>query len=106
MITPWVKLGYAIYLNHLNQDTKDVIDGTSFGLLFEWQVHDLAYDFLSIIDIFVDSDTITKYKDSAQSVDVGRTIYSDNHGILSWVMWVLYKFSNPVSSIVDLFIHF
>ena len=106
IITPWVKLGYSIYLNHFNEKTKDAIDGSSFGVFFEWQIHDLAYYGLSFIDLFVDSDNVTSYKDSAQSVDVGKTIYSDDHGAFSWVMWGLYIFSNPVSSVVDLFIHF
>ena len=39
---------------------------------------------------------------SAKSVDVGRTIYSDNHGIMSVIMQIAYSWTNILPSIYDL----
>ena len=48
IITPWVQYGYSFYLNHINEDTKDVIDGTVLGTTIEWGLHNFAYTFSSI----------------------------------------------------------
>lgn len=63
--TPWVQFGYSVYLNHFNESTKDVIQGSSAGVSFEWLVHNIA-GYLGIGG------------ESAKHVDVGPTIFSDS----------------------------
>ena len=102
--TPWMQLGYSIYLNHFKEETKDVIQGSSFGVQFEWQAHNLMYT----IGKIVDNETIMN---SAKSVDVGKTIFDDNHaegfaGFASSAMKVLYALTtNPIYSIYDLIVY-
>ena len=32
IVTPWVRYGYCISLNYFNEDTKDIIKGSSIGM--------------------------------------------------------------------------
>ena len=96
VISSVMKLGYAIYLNHFNSSTKDVIRGSSIGLEYEWYLHNIMFYL-----------TFGKSQ-SARSVSVGRSIFSDNHsggiyGIASNVMKVSYMMlHNPFFWIWDL----
>ena len=102
--TPWMQLGYSIYLNHFKEETKDVIQGSSFGVQFEWQAHNLMYTIGKIID----NESIMN---SAKSVDVGKTIFDDNHaegfaGFGSSAMKFFYALTtNPIYSIYDLIVY-
>ena len=73
IITPWVQILYCGYLNHINEDTKDVITGSSFGAQHEWMVHNLGSLFYKIIG---DEE---RYE-SAAHADIGATIFADDHG--------------------------
>ena len=64
IISPWMRYGYSFYLNHFNADTKDVIQGSTAGTQFEWDLHNYAA-WLGVGG------------DSAKHLDVGKTIFSD-----------------------------
>ena len=83
IITPWVQYGYSVYLNYFREDTKDVVDGSSFGMQFEWELHNVAYAFSSVFGL-------EEYKDQSKHVDLGSTIFEDDHGFLSYVMFAMY----------------
>ena len=91
--TPLVRYGYSIYLNYINEDTKDVINGSSFGVEFEWFCHNIAY-------------YLTR-KDRFKSADIGHTIFDDYENrkksdstedrVLSIGMIILYFLCNPMA---------
>jgi len=97
ILTPWMQLGYSVYLNHFNNESKSIIDGTSAGVQFEWMMHNLAYIGFTVI-----GDEENKVK--AGHVDLGRTIFSDEHGTASVLMWIGYCILNPRAAIVDLIV--
>ena len=59
------------------------VSGTTFGIMWEWIVHNAAYDF----GVFLDIKTLT---DRGKDLDIGNTIYDDNHGIASLAMEASY----------------
>ena len=65
VLTPWMQFAYSFYLNHIKSDTRDIIKGSTFGVQFEWLLHNIYYLFNGNID--------------AKDVDVGPTIFADNH---------------------------
>ena len=46
--SPITQFGYSFYLNHFNDSTKDVINGSTLGVQSEWLVHNLGYVWYSI----------------------------------------------------------
>ena len=62
--TPWVQYAYAFYLNHINKSTKEVIKGSTSGVVFEWGLHNVAY----LLGF-----------EKGKDLDVGATIFSDNN---------------------------
>ena len=58
-----MQFGYSFYLNHFNDATKDIIQGTNSGMQQEWDLHNVAYIFFSLTGNKV-------YADRARSVDV------------------------------------
>ena len=60
-----------MYLNHFNKKTKDLITGSTKGIVFEWFVHNIAYMF-------------GVSKGSTKHLDIGSTIFKDmeDHPIL------------------------
>ena len=92
--TPWVRLAYAYYLNHINSDTKDVFRGSSFGIEFEWFCHNSAYIYYSFKG--------DKMKaNAAAEADIGPYIYCDNHEKWSPIMKKLYELLDPINSLND-----
>ena len=63
LLTPWMRYGYSFYLNHFNEQTKDVIQGSTYGIQFEWEFHNYA--------------AWLGFGESAKHLDVGKTIFSD-----------------------------
>ena len=99
IFTPWVQYGYCFWLNHINKNTKDVIDGTSIGMTFEWSLHNVAYVGSSLI-----GDQATA--DSAKDVNLGKTIFSDNHGgFIEYGMKHAYMFLYPFGAMYDYYIN-
>ena len=77
ILTPWVQLGFAIYLNHFKENTKSVIKGTSIGVQYEWMCHNIAYYAMTIAELF--GANYEKEIGRAKDVDVGSTIFADSH---------------------------
>ena len=59
-----MRYGYSFYLNHINSDTRNVIKGSTFGVSFEWEAHNLS----ALFGIG---------GESGKHLDVGATIFSD-----------------------------
>ena len=98
ILTPWMRYGYSFYLNHFNPKTKDVIQGSTAGVQFEWELHNYAA-WLGIGG------------DSAKHLDVGKSIFADGKthplgdeygnitatGVMSLGMRMVYIcFGNPI----------
>ena len=64
IFTPWVMGIYGTYLNHFNPKTKDIIQGTTMGFVFEWRMHNYAA-------------WVKIGGNSARNLDVGKSIFSD-----------------------------
>ena len=75
-----------------SSEFSDDIGGTSAGLAYEWEMHNIAYDLLCFLEKF--GVEVEAEKKKAKDVDVGYTIFSDNHRMLSVVMWGGDTFSN------------
>lgn len=104
IFNPVVKLGYSTYLNHFSE-CKKAIAGTSIGVFYEWELHNIAYRVFNPIAILTGSEKAKQYVVSAKNVDLGKTIYADNgHGKMSIIMKKTYEAIFRLPSIVDLFI--
>ena len=73
---------------------KDFFIGTVDGFVYEWEVHNLAYE----LSTFFGAE---KYINQARSVNVGPTIYDDRHGIATDIMTSTYKLLYPASAKQD-----
>lgn len=88
--------------------TKGKINGTILGMEFEWFVHNVAYQGLSVLknlginDLF--GRDMDKLMDQAKDVDLGKTIFDDDHGWIGNVMKGAYCVANPVAAVIDLLI--
>ena len=80
--TPWAQYAYSFYLNHFNEKTRDIIKGNTYQVQFEWMCYNVLYH-LGI------------KKEQTGSVDIGETIFADNHGILTGIMLTGYALTNP-----------
>ena len=114
IITPWVKMGYSIYLNYFSE-YKDYFTGSSTGMVFEWVVHNVGFHGFSIIEktklVFnQDTTTVTKHKESCRNVDLGPTIYHDSgtgmRGKMSTVMKGAYNVLFPKCARFDAFMYY
>ena len=72
-----------------------IIDGTTFGVAYEWMLHNFAYAGASILGL-------NKYKDQAQSVDIGKTVFADPHdGFIGHSMKIPYIVLFPIAAVID-----
>lgn len=106
IITGLARFVYAFYLNHINKDTKDIIKGSTAGVMCEWELHNYAA-------------WLGFGGDSARDLDIGSTIFSDGEshplidkgeistaGIMSIGMRVWYILTgNPIYWIYDLIVN-
>ena len=83
ILTPWVQYGYSVYLNHFDSYSKDIIKGASTGVLYEWQLHNVAFVWYKVTGE-------NSKADRAGSVNVGGTIFSDTTPGLSILMKGMY----------------
>lgn len=102
IITPAVKFAYSFYLNHFSE-YRDDIKGSTAGMVFEWEVHNGAYYGLQVANA-VGFD-VSSLIESAKSVDLGRTIYDDNHEFSGSVMKWFYSITNLTSAIYDAMVY-
>ena len=95
---PLIILGYSTYLKYFS-DCKDFFDGSVLGIAYEWKLHNLAYDSALIAEDF-GIDTIELQR-KAKDVDLGPTIFYDNHGKFSFIMEFAFSVSFPRIAIRD-----
>ncbi len=96
--TSIVKHAYSFWLNNFSE-YRDEIGGTTTGIVYEWELHNAAYKgFLVMQFLGVD---VTDKIESAQHVDIGYTIFRDNHGFSSHAMQAMYFLSHPISALID-----
>ena len=103
ILTPWMQYGYSFYLNHFNEGTKDIIQGSTKGVQYEWSLHNAA--------------ALLGFGESAENADIGKTIFADGDnrrlreddgslsevGLMSLAMRLSYfVVSSPISWIGDL----
>lgn len=114
VVTPWVQLGYSVYLNHFSE-YSDYFTGTSAGMAFEWLIHNIGYyafDLLEDVADFVglDATNINSYKSSCSEADLGATIYDDKgtgaRGAMSLAMKGLYVIASPFTAVCDAVAHY
>ncbi len=104
ILTPMATLALSFTYNHINLKSKDVIEGSTYGVFVEWKLHNIAYD---VLTVFNGKDALIK---SSAHADFGRTIFSDTeHDIASVAMHSLYIngiVRHPISVIYDIIIEF
>ena len=83
------------FASYLKNNTDD-FSGSVEAIIYEWELHNYLY-------------TITEeddpWHDRAKDVDLGRTIYDDNHGIFSKLMWAGFELLFPKQAADDKLIH-
>ena len=107
ILTPWMRYGYSFHLNHFTPNTKDVIQGSTAGVQFEWELHNYAA-------------WVGIGGDSAKHLDVGKSIFADGKthplrdehgnitttGLMSLGMRIVYIcLGNPIYWIWDLIVN-
>ena len=88
---------YAMYLMNASKYST-YFSGSIEGFVFEWDVHNIAYQYYDLIG---DHENAIK----AKSLDVGSTIYADNHGFFTYAMLRTFEILYPNQAQQDLFIH-
>ena len=78
---------------YYDQETKDIIDGTSIGMQFEWELHNIVYGVTTVFGLENE-----QFKD----VDLGRTMFEDKHGWKSYLMFGAYFCRNSLGWFIDL----
>ena len=96
--TPLVRYAFSFWLNHFSEYSDD-IGGSTGGIAYEWELHNVAYNALSILEVF--GADVSEKKKQARDVDVGYTIFADKHKFPSFVMKVLYCVERPFSALID-----
>ena len=72
--------------------------GSIEGFVFEWDVHNIAYQFYTKKGDIANAD-------KAKHLNVGRTIYDDNHGTFTYVMLRAYEMLYPIQAQEDFMKH-
>jgi len=79
--------------------SRDIIDGTTVGVTYEWMLHNIAYAGASILGL-------DSFKASAESVDIGKTVFDDSHkGFIEHALKTPYIVLFPITAVIDLFIN-
>ena len=74
---------YATYLANKSQH-KDTVSGSVEGIVFAWWIHNVTYSIGS-------EHGLESMVNQSRDVNIGRTIYHDNHSGFSRIMWALYR---------------
>lgn len=99
IITPEMQYEVSKAVNHSSK-YGNTIRGTSRGIQYEWMVHNIAYYATSLLNsLGIDTGSMNE---SAKDVDVGHTIFDDDHGALSIAMNVGYATVHPFHALYDL----
>ena len=93
-----------VMYEYVNEHRGGEISGSTTGVVAEWVVHNVAHEAGRVLTkagyVDVGQSLMAKGKD----LDIGSTIYQDDHGILSVGMWGVYLITAPIHSRVDLII--
>ena len=105
VITPWMQWGYSFYLNHMREDTKDLIGGTTTGATLEWLEHNAVYHIGSmangVVNLFKgDSSSIEPYLIATNPTNIGYTIF-DNKGSIGKFMIAYTAICSPFTTLID-----
>ena len=87
--------------DYIEANRGEEIKGSTTGAVFEWQVHNTAYDLGKVFDnmgVTSLGDVLIK---KGADVDLGNTIYDDNHGVATKGMIVVYVLLYPMSAGYD-----
>ncbi len=95
----------VVMYKYIENHRGDEIAGSTAGVVYEWAVHNIAYNVgkLAVSIGFDEWGTRTKAK--GQTLDVGQTIFNDSHGVMSVFMWATYCIGSPFSAAYDLYVH-
>ncbi len=90
--TPWMRLGYTVWLKYFNPDTKGIIKGSAIGTEFEWLLHNAGYLALGL--------------ENGKDVTIGGSLFADTgHEWMGVLMKIGYMFTHtPDLWLFDLFI--
>ena len=98
-----VKNPFIMY-EYLHKNRGDEVAGSTTGIVFEWIVHNAAYAAGEAASFVGFTDFGYNLKEKGRTLDIGRTIYDDSHGVFSWAMWGGYALLSPATAIYDLYI--
>ena len=93
-----------IMYEYIEENRGDEIAGSTTGVVFEWVVHNVAYATGKAFSSVGLKKWGKSLVEKGQTLDVGQTIYDDQHGLFSGVMWSTYSSLFPVASIYDLIV--
>ena len=89
----------------IDKNRGSEIKGSTAGVVFEWLVHNVAYD-AWVITSAVGLDSFGNgLMNKGRTLDVGSTIYDDSHGVFSLLMWNAYAQLLPGPAIYDLVVY-
>ena len=107
-----MQYGYSFYLNHFNDETKDIIQGTTIGAQREWLWHNWAYYGLSIATPITEwlgwnglSATLEELSSAAKNVDLGFNVFASNPPPIGLIMQILNFLTIPVHTLIDLMLY-
>jgi RHS repeat-associated protein len=89
-----------VMYEYIEMNRGDEISGTTIGVVVEWGIHNVAHTVYGWIGD-------TAKVEQAADVNIGKTIYSDNHGAFSVLMigfyWVVAHIPAAIDAAIDLF---
>ena len=83
---------------YINENRGDNITGSTNGVVFEWVIHNVAYRTGQFIKVVGLEDIGEEFMSRGRTLDIGSTIYDDNHGFLSGMMWAFYACVDPINA--------
>ncbi len=108
--TPWVQWGYSFYLNHINEETRDIIQGTTSGFQGKWMAHNIAYHVLYktkvILGFFgVTSEKLEDAINASSPANIGRTVFDNRGGLIMTGLIAFNSIIAPISTIIDFLVY-
>ena len=83
---------------YIDENRGDNITGSTNGVVVEWVIHNVAYrtgQFFKVVNL---EDIGEEFMSKGKTLDIGSTIYDDNHGFLSGMMWAFYAYVDPINA--------
>ena len=102
---------YSFYLNNINPETKDILQGTTWGVANEWMAHTYGYyGFLAaakasrIIKKPSWEERMLSYSRHARQVDLQSTIFDNPEGTIRNFMVAYHMVTAPISCLIDFYV--